>query len=211
MTSCATFPPPSRYANPFATCWTRPGAIRFQFPVEDSIARCLGRFAAARWQGAIVGPHGSGKSALLETLRPELIEAGWNVAVVALRDGQRRLPAGFLRPSLAADRPLIVVDGYEQLSRASRLALRWRCRRAAAGLLVTAHTSVDLPTIYRTNSTMQLCAAIVSTLTERISSPISAVDVAASHARCGSNLRELLFELYARHEALVRIGRERSE
>jgi hypothetical protein len=41
-------------------------------------------------------------------------------------------------------------------------------------------------------------------LTARIASPISAADVAASHARCGSNLRELLFELYARHEAMAR-------
>jgi hypothetical protein len=71
-------------------------------------------------------------------------------------------------------------------------------------LLVTAHAPVDLPTIYCSGSSLQLSCAIVSTLTERIPSPISAADVAASHARCGSNLRELLFELYARHEALVR-------
>jgi hypothetical protein len=204
MTSCFRTTTPSRYTNPFATCWTRPGAIPFQFAADDSAAHCLARLAASNWRGAIVGPHGSGKSTLLEALRPGLVDAGWNVAVIALRDGQRRLPAGWLRSSLAADRPLIVLDGYEQLSRASRLALRWRCHRAAAGLLVTAHSPVDLQTIYCSGSSLQLSCAIVSRLTARIASPISAVDIAASHARCGSNLRELLFELYARHEAMAR-------
>lgn len=204
MPTCVPTSPPSRYSNPFATCWTRSGAIPFQFPVGVSAAHVVERLAAANWRGAIVGPHGSGKSTLLAALWPELSNAGWNVAVIALRGGLRRLPAGLLQSALAADRPLIVVDGYEQLHRASRLALRWRCRRAASGLLVTAHAPVDLPTIYRTRPTLESTQAIVSTLTERIGSPISAADVAASHARCGSNLRELLFELYERHETLVR-------
>jgi len=204
MSSCVPTSLPSRYTNPFATCWTRPGAIPFQFPAGDSAAQVVERLAAANWRGAIVGPHGSGKSTLIAALRPELSAAGWHVAVIALRDGQRRLPAGLLQSALAADRPLVIVDGYEQLRHVSRLALRWRCRRAAAGLLVTAHAPVDLPTIYRTRPTLESTQAIVSTLTERTSSPISPADVAASHARCGSNLRELLFELYARHETLVR-------
>jgi hypothetical protein len=43
----------------------------------------------------------------------------------------------------------------------------------------------------------------VSRLTANISSRVTAADFAASHACHGSNLRELLFALYDRHEALV--------
>lgn len=201
--------PPSRYKNPFATCWTRPGAIAFQFDGGESAESLLTRFEQGRCRGEIVGPHGSGKSTLLETLRPHWIAAGWNVATITLRAGERRLPMEFLRRSLAAafplesGRPLVIVDGYEQLSQLSRAALRMHCRWTAAGLLVTTHTSVGMPLFYRTQPTRELAEQLVSTLTARISSPISSADVAASHARCGSNLREMMFALYERHEALV--------
>lgn len=195
--------PPSRYQNPFATCWTRPGAIAFQFDRGESAESLLTRFERANCRGEIVGPHGSGKSTLLETLRPHWIAAGWNVATITLRSGERRLPKEFLRRSLLPMRALVVVDGYEQLSPLSRAMLRIWCRWRAAGLLVATHTSVGLPLLYRTQPSRALAEQLVSTLTARISSPISAVDVAASHARCGSNLREMLFALYERHEALV--------
>ena len=124
--------PPSRRANPFATCWTRPGAIAFQFPADESAEQLVARLAAANWRGEIVGPHGSGKSTLVATLQPQLAAAGCSIAAITLRKGQRRIPAAFVRRSLAAARPLIVIDGYEQLSWPSRLFLRWCCRRATA-------------------------------------------------------------------------------
>jgi ABC-type branched-subunit amino acid transport system ATPase component len=103
---------PSRHSNPFATCWTRPGALAFQFAADESAEQVIARFVAAAERGQIVGPHGSGKSTLLETLRPLFTAAGWNVAVVTLRDGERRLPSGFLNRALAAPLPLVIVDGY---------------------------------------------------------------------------------------------------
>ncbi len=199
---------PSRYANPFATCWTRPGAIAFQFPAGESAEQLVAKLAAANWRGEIVGPHGSGKSTLVATLQPRLAAAGCSVAVITLRKAQRRLPAELVRRSLASARPLIVIDGYEQLSWPSRLFLRWRCRRASAGLLVTSHASSGLPLLYRMQPSLPLVEQLVSTLTARIASPLTTADVAASHACHGSNLRELLFALYDRHEALVGAARQ---
>lgn len=198
---------PSRFANPFATCWTRPGALEFQFAGDDSRERFVARLATANWRGAIVGPHGSGKSTLVETLKPHLAARGFSVAATALRDGERRLPAGFLRKSLTAVRPLVIIDGYEQLSWLSRQLLHWRIRRAAAGLLVTSHAPPALPVLYRTQPSLALAEQLVFTLTEQNPSPISPADVAASHASHGSNLRELLFALYDRHEALTHARR----
>ena len=92
-----TFPlAPSRHDNPFATCWTRPGALSFRFAEGHSAEQLVAKLAAQDWQGAIVGPHGSGKSTLLETLVPRLHAAGLRLHAVTLRDGQRRLPHGFL-------------------------------------------------------------------------------------------------------------------
>ncbi len=119
---------PSRHANPFATCWTRPGALAFQFSTGESAAGLVARLATTDWRGEIVGPHGSGKSTLLETLGPHLRAAERGVSAVALRDGQRRLPADFLRKALASSHPLVIVDGYEQLSWLHRRVLIARCR-----------------------------------------------------------------------------------
>jgi hypothetical protein len=193
---------PSRHSNPFATCWTRPGALPFQFPAGKSAEQLVERLAAAGWRGEIVGPHGSGKSTLLESLKPHLIAAGFHVTAVALHDGERRLPLNFPSRSLAFLRPLVIVDGYEQLSWLGRWMLRIRCRLAAAGLVVTSHAPTGLPTLFQTQPNLQLAEQLVSTLTAQRISPISAADIAASHACHGSNLRELFFTLYDRHESL---------
>ena len=195
-------PLPSRHSNPFATCWTRPGAIEFQFAPGESVAQLVAKLAAANWCGEIIGPHGSGKSTLLATLAPHLTAAGRTVTSLCLRDGERRLSQNFVRESLASSRPLLIIDGCEQLSWFARWVVLARCRRASAGLVVTSHRSLGLPSLYQTHSNLQLAEELVSILTAHISSPISIADVAASHACHGSNLREVFFALYDRHEAL---------
>jgi energy-coupling factor transporter ATP-binding protein EcfA2 len=181
--------------------------LAFQFPPGESAEQLVARLAEADWLGEIIGPHGSGKSTLLETLKPELVAAGRTVAVVALHDRQRRLPRRLLSRSLASSRPLVIIDGWEQLSRLNRLIVRWRCRRASAGLLVTSHATTGLPLMFRTRPTRELVDQLVSTLTARNPSPIADSDVAASHACRGSNLRELFFLLYDRHEQLSAAAR----
>jgi len=198
---------PSRHSNPFATCWTRPGAIAFQFANGESMESLVAQLQAAGGWGEIVGPHGSGKSTLLAALESQLAAAGWDVAAITLRDGQRHLPRLWLQSALSTRRPLLVIDGYEQLSWLGRAFVKWRCRNAAAGLLVTSHTPTGLPTLYRTCVDAALAQSLVSTLTAERDSPITAADVAASHACHGSNFRELCFALYDRHETLSRTAR----
>jgi len=200
-------PAPSRHNNPFATCWTKPGAVSFQFPEGQSAESLIARLAAASWCGEIIGPHGSGKSTLLATLVPRLSAAGRQVSMIALRAGQRSLPREFLRRALTSPRALVVVDGYEQLSAGARLGLRWRCRRAAAGLLVTSHKPTGLPALASSAPDLELVAQLVARLTHHVPSPITAADVAASHACRGSNVREIMFDLYDRHERASRATR----
>lgn len=194
---------PSRHSNPFATCWTRPGAMAFQFTDGESIESLMARLHAASGLSEIVGPHGSGKSTLLAGLELELVAAGWNVTAITLRDRQRSLPRRWLLAALSKKRPLVMIDGYEQLSWLSRALVKWRCHKAAAGLLVTSHEPTGLPTLYRTRVDAALAQSLVSTLTSERNSPITVADVTASHACHGSNLRELFFALYDRHEALA--------
>jgi energy-coupling factor transporter ATP-binding protein EcfA2 len=179
---------PSRYDNPFATCWTRPGALPFRFPTGQSAEQLVARLAAQNWHGAIVGPHGSGKSTLLETLKPVLRAAGCEFG--------------------EACRTVVIVDGYEQLGWFERLRLTRRCRRKNFGLLVTSHAiPIGIPLLVRLAPNRDVVQRLVADLAAQVSTPITAADVAASHACHGSNVREILFDLYDRHERLRRAAR----
>lgn len=196
---------PSRESNPFATCWTRPGAIPFQFPAGDSADELVARLAANGWWGEIVGPHGSGKSTLLEALKPKLRDAGFTIESIQLRDGQRRLPAEFFKwaSEMASNsqdaKTLLIVDGYEQLGWLARASLKRRCRRAGAGLLVTSHAPTGLPTLITLAPDLPLVEQLVAALCTRAPS-ITPADVTASHAAHGSNVRDIFFDLYDRYE-----------
>lgn len=188
---------PSRHANPFATCWTRPGAIPFRFSDEQSAAQLVCKLGTHSWRGAIIGPHGSGKSTLLRSLEPDLIAAGRTIYPISLQDGQRWLPCIPISAEVGA---LLIIDGYEQLAWLERFRLLVWCRSKNAGLLVTSHKPTCLPTLIRLSPDRTLVERVVADLCAEVSTSITPMDVAASHACRGSNVREILFDLYDRHE-----------
>ena len=194
---------PSRHTNPFATCWTKPARLRSSFRGESAAngrspsSRPLGGAAKSSAPMAPASRRCSNRSR--PTWSPPDAASPPSRSATASVDFPRR----FLRESLALRRPLVIVDGYEQLSWLSRRMLRVRCRFASAGLLITSHAPTCLPPLFHTQPSLQLAEQLVSTLTAQHFSPISAADVAASHACHGSNLRELFFALYDRHESLA--------
>jgi hypothetical protein len=193
-------PPPSRNVNPFATCWTHPGALRFRFNNDQCVEQVMSKLAAYQWHGAIVGPHGSGKSTLLESIKPAIAAAGRTVEAISLRDGQRRLPREFFATWANDSNRVVIIDGYEQLGWPARLHLSLRCFATGSGLLVTSHKPIRIPTLIRLSPNQQLVEQLVDDLCAEVSTTITRADIAASHACHGSNVREILFDLYDRHE-----------
>ena len=63
-------------SNPFATRYTRPDAREYLFPPDVNADSLIARLSASAWWGQITGPHGSGKSTLVQTLLPRLQAAG---------------------------------------------------------------------------------------------------------------------------------------
>ena len=191
---------PNVAENPFSTRRVRPGAIPFVFPPDENADMLVERLRQAGWCGQVVGDHGSGKSALLATLTPAIERAGRRVVIVALHDGQRRMPPSVRRDAALDHAAVLIVDGYEQLSRWSRLRLKHLCRRRGAGLLVTAHHSVGLPLVYRTVVTPSLAEQIVAQLMHGRHGSLTSKEVSNCLSRHGGNLRETLFDLYDIYE-----------
>ncbi|HEY3394749.1 MAG TPA: hypothetical protein VGK58_18735 [Lacipirellulaceae bacterium] len=200
-----TSPPPSRRDNPFATCWTKPGAVPFRFPEGQTAEQLVAKLAAQNWWGQIMGAHGSGKTTLLATLIPALTAVGRQVHEIRLHNRTRN-PVSDAK-EIRGGRTLIVVDGFDQLGRFARLLLKRRCRRAGAGLLVTAHVSTGLPALIHLSPERRLIEQLVADLCAQVPSDITRDDIAASHASHGSNVREIFFDLYDRHERLRRVTR----
>ncbi len=186
--------------NPFCTRCVRPGAIPFLFPPGEDAETLVRRLQHNGWRGEIVGGHGSGKSTLLAALIPHIERSGRQTVLAELHDGQRRLPPNLERRSRLGPPSLLIVDGYEQLSRWRRFLLQRRCRRRGWGLLVTVHTSVGLPPLLRTVATAELAERIVEQLIGGRSPPRTAAEIAAFFARSGGNMREMLFDLYDLYE-----------
>jgi hypothetical protein len=183
-------------ANPFATRFIRPGAVAYVFDQGQSVATLIERLARLGWWGQIIGPHGSGKSTLLAQLAAPFEQAGRRPAIFALHDGQRRMPSDWPDEARRVSARLIVVDGYEQLSRASRFWLKRRCRREGWGLLVTAHRDVGLETVFRTQSTLATTQAVVGELLAGTETVVGLAAVARCFAASSGNVRETLFALY---------------
>ena len=191
---------PERFhGNPFSTRHVRPGAIEYLFPPGSTAESLLARLEGNSWRGQIVGPHGSGKSALVATLIRAVEESGRRVHLVELHDGQRRMPHDFWRSDSITPNTLVVVDGYEQLGFFNRLRLRRFCPRRALGLLVTSHSSVGFADLFRTAPDIATTVRLVERLVDE-GAPISADEVRERFSAHRGNIRELLFDLYDLYE-----------
>ncbi len=186
----------SMTSNPFATRFTRPGAIPFLFPNGQSVDSLAAALEQANWWGEIVGPHGSGKSTLLAALMPEFARRGRDVIHLVFRSDRTITGPWPPAPGAWTAATQVVVDGYEQLSWWNRRKLKNACRRGGAGLLITAHRPCGLPTIFRTQPTPKLAEMIARQLLPPDDDSITADDIHRLCSQHPTNLREVLFGLY---------------
>ncbi len=186
--------------NPFASRFVRPGTLDFIYPSGISARQLIDRLARQGWRGAIVGRHGSGKSALLSDLFHEVQRAGRRPWHVILHAGERRLPLPLAAIAACGPDGLLLIDGYEQLGRWYRWRLARHCRRAGVGQLVTTHAPCELPTLIVLEPSLDLVRQLVGQLAQGRALPISDQEIAAAFAAAGGNVRETLFALYDLYE-----------
>ncbi len=188
------------FDNPFSTRRIRPGSVPYIFPSGESVDTLIERLRHSDWWGEVIGRHGSGKSTLIATLAAAIEHAGRPTVLITLHDRQRRLPQDFRGDERLHAPAVAIIDGYEQLSHWSRLTLKQFCRRRAIGLVVTAHESVGLPTIFCTAVTTEIAQQVVGELMRGCEATIEPDEVPELLARHNGDLRETLFGLYDLYE-----------
>jgi energy-coupling factor transporter ATP-binding protein EcfA2 len=133
-------------SNPFSTRYVQPGRISFQLRDGVTIEQLFDRFLQIPTRrAAIVGPHGSGKSSLLETMRKS-IPSQYAVDAHRLSSESTRRDRTGARWELASQRwgtqTIVIVDGFEQVGWWAQYRLRQLVRNHESRLLITTHSPI---------------------------------------------------------------------
>ena len=192
--------------NPFSTRFIQPGAIPYQCFEGSTVSDLAERFLQlTSKRGSIVGPHGSGKSTLVESMIPILGARRPETNIHQLRFSTDQLASHSLKKSIAqwTRSSIVILDGYEQLGFWSRLMVEWAARSRSISILATAHQPLrGFETVWETSVDDSSSRWVVEQLLQQ-SGPsngsnelLESEDWARSRAAHGQNLRESLFDMY---------------
>lgn len=190
--------------NPFATRYTRPGAL----PPLDNLGHILDVAAmipvlpAAGRIAAIVGPHGHGKSTLLAAIVRQSSALGRRVVCIGV-DGPAAAVAAVAAIARVPPGSLVCIDGWDRMRCGTSWAARVLATRRGCGMLVTTHTDAGLPVLARCESSPAILAKLIGLLPDH-GGRITPTDVDEAFLRHAGDVRESLFELYDRFENRVR-------
>ena len=155
-------------------------------PQGTSMNELWQKLEAMNWRGALVGPCGTGKTTLLETVQSRLEAEGRTVTLLTFNTRQRQLVL-----PVDSDSSALLVDGVEQLSRFDCWKLaKFGCRFKI--FIVTSHRPTFLPTWLQTQTSPRL----LQELCAHLNAEITLEDATKLWEKHGGNLRFALGELY---------------
>ncbi|GAB5403770.1 MAG: hypothetical protein Aurels2KO_20010 [Aureliella sp.] len=204
-------------SNPFATRFVAPGNLAWVPPgPQADLGTLQRRLKSLDYRAAIVGPHGTGKSTLLEHLvgpigpvvlrldhHGEIVrqsashEMPGTVWLVLRRGRKQNFGRSTWRPG-----GLLVLDGYEQLSYPERCWIVLETRLRRMGLLVTSHRPVCLSTLVTTSVSAGAMRLVVRQAAVQAGVAFDALPevgegrLEALLKHHGGNAREAMMQLY---------------
>lgn len=163
-------------------------ALRFRF-TRGSEKLYYSELASRNYSGAIVAPHGHGKSTLLFETCKHLAQNNIRTEPLYIASPFPSLIRWLSRPGI-----VLLVDGIEQLPRGIRVLLRVSVS-AGKRILITAHKSVRwLPVIYEPASSESLFMELVNELLFPCALPKEEIKNALKVSN--GNTRDAFFRLY---------------
>lgn len=198
--------------NPFRVQRLGPDGCAYVFPPFLDRTRLLDDVETAGWNAEICGPHGVGKSTLMQTVGAEARARCLRVAHWQARTDAPALPAFWRLRLLACD--VVLMDGAEALRPGAARALLRATARLRVGLVTTTHRPQGHGHFVRLESSAECFAAMVA---ERLADESAVFRAALARqlghapedalARANGDMRAAFFRLYDTcedaHAALV--------
>ena len=148
--------------NPFRSS----NVERVRYALDQATLNQLAETALAWRQCCLLGPHGTGKTTLLEDLEPLLQERGVSTNWIHLNldssKDERRSALTSVSQLPAAS--VCLFDGAEVLSHWQQFRLRRIARQRGRGLIVTLHRKSPLPVLHQTQPDWQMAEQLVRQL-----------------------------------------------
>jgi len=174
--------------NPFAS--RRIDRLAFRSRGFDADAM-IDKLRRQGGRGAVVGPHGSGKTTLMDHLADLLAGPVVRIRLDATTKGAAHTARGHLPDDLDR-RHSVLIDGAEQLGRWSWWRLGSLLRDAGI-VVITGHRPGRLPTLYRCTTDPALLHELVAELAPDV---VNHVDLGEVYVRHKGNIRLCFMELY---------------
>lgn len=184
--------------NPFRS--SRLESLKYTFE-RGSHEQLLEQCELLKYRGAIVGPHGTGKTTLLRELQDHLRSKHFETELVSLHDWCRT-PQWPNLSAAARRKAIILLDGAELLSCFAWFRFRFISRHAA-GVIITSHTPGLLPTLYTTTTSFELFEQLTR---ELLGGLYPAEGLRLLYRKYQGNLRQCFFELYDLYPAICYSG-----
>jgi adenylate kinase family enzyme len=193
-------------SNPFSTRFIQPGALSYEFfgrTTANALAERVLSLPSKR--AMIVGPHGSGKSTLVQSLLEPISLIAPAVRIHSLRfSSAKNTNQLLLRERKGwANGSIVLLDGYEQIPFWTRMLVERSVRRKSATLLVTMHKPrPGFELLWQTRTDGKTAEWVIGQLLpenqrgETITRLLRSPDWTESRLRNGENLRESLFDMY---------------
>ena len=197
-------------SNPFSTRYTKPGALRYRFHDQQAVEELLGCLVKGK-ANLIVGPHGTGKTTLLQSLLEVLndtfpsvcilkldgVYQGWRSRIRVAVDRLRRIFSAL--QSLPRE-SLLILDGVEQLGFISRQIILQSASVRRVTVLATSHRPMlGMQVVHQTTINSKLIRELLDQLLKGSSEEMNAkveAWIANDDLDQILNLREFWFELY---------------
>ncbi len=182
------------HLNPFRV--DRLESIPFFFPEGMNWSELESRLEAAGGRGSIVGPHGSGKTTLIEEWIRRLQSRGEKVIRIRLNGERRdfsRAEWDLLRDG--GSETFLFVDGAEQLGVFARWSLI-RLSSAFKAVVLSLHRKGRLPVLFECCVFPGLAEEILTELLGPEEAENTLPRFQAALKRRGAHLRAALFDLY---------------
>lgn len=188
MSVASSYPPES---NPFRS--SQIDKIPYQ-PLNTDLDAIMSKLRGMDFRGAITGPHGHGKTTLMENIMKRLSDENQPVKHLRLNLTLKNQRLVWLFSHKLNSDDVVLLDGADLLNPLAWIIFKLRVRHTK-GLIITTHRDGLLPTLHACTTSCELQWELISSLAPDHQHKLKAFSKALFEKHKG-NIRSSLRELY---------------